>query len=466
MMQKENGKLNSTVVLLKSSATDASQISESEVRQMVRNAVERTGGLSDIIKDGQSVVLKPNLVTPRVTPGTYHTMKMLITNPYKDKKHLFQREVNGITTDWRITKAMVEIVREVNPSGKVYVMESSADGQSAKNFELMGYTHDNMPGVDAFISLDETGDDFRSVDSSDLVGVDLGDKALYNKLPGFLKNKYYFDKTYYNADVIISLPCLKNHFMAATTGGIKNVAIGAMPGKIYGLFKNNINRVMTIDHQWDPINKFIHDFYVAKPAHFVLTDGLQGSAYGPHGIGAPSTEAPKMNMRLLLASKDPVACDSIHACIIGVDPAKVDYLTYVQKDCGGVMDTSRITVVGNARVDEVKKRFPFPKGLFGFVYKEPPKKRYTDYDAPELSIDNISVIENQLLVKLRTDSKTNKIEMHIDGKRVKTFTHGFDQLQFSLNGNMLESVNDITFYAYDKFLNCGFKKVTAETLTL
>ena len=87
MMQKYNGKQNSTVVLIKSSATEASQISESEVRQMVRHAVKLTGGLTDIIKDGQSVVLKPNLVTPRVTPGTYHTMKMLITNPYKDKKH-------------------------------------------------------------------------------------------------------------------------------------------------------------------------------------------------------------------------------------------------------------------------------------------------------------------------------------------------------------------------------------------
>ena len=28
-------------------------------------------------------------------------------------------EVNGITTDWRVTKAVVELVREINPNGTV-----------------------------------------------------------------------------------------------------------------------------------------------------------------------------------------------------------------------------------------------------------------------------------------------------------------------------------------------------------
>ncbi|NLG83186.1 MAG: DUF362 domain-containing protein [Firmicutes bacterium] len=31
------------------------------------------------------------------------------------------------------------------------------------------------------------------------------------------------------ADVVIGLPCLKNHWHAAVTGGIKNLRIGATP---------------------------------------------------------------------------------------------------------------------------------------------------------------------------------------------------------------------------------------------
>jgi signal transduction histidine kinase len=80
---------------------------------------------------------------------------MPFTDPYK--KHQVPQTANGFTADWRIAKALVELVREFNPSGEVYVMESSGEGQMSKTFEIMGYTHENIPGVDRFIGLDETG---------------------------------------------------------------------------------------------------------------------------------------------------------------------------------------------------------------------------------------------------------------------------------------------------------------------
>jgi hypothetical protein len=245
--------------------------------------------------------------------------------------------------------------------------------------------------------------------------------------------------------------------MAAATGGIKNVGIGVMPGKIYGNNKKTINRGLTISHFWESINDYIHDSYIAKPVQFVLTDGLQGSAYGPHGQGAPSYEAAKMNMRLVLASKDPVAVDTVHSCIVGVDPEKVDYLRYVAEAGLGTMDTSKITVVGNARVDEVKKLFPMPKGvLLRHLWSMPRKTQYADFTAPKLSIEGFALKERLLDARLRVDPKTVKVEVHINGRLVRAFCEGLDHIQCPLDEH-LEDVQDITFYAFDRLLNCGWK---------
>ncbi|HHV58743.1 MAG TPA: hypothetical protein GXX49_00305 [Clostridiaceae bacterium] len=101
----------SLVAIVRSEKEQAKDITSDEIKQMVRNAVNLAGGLKDIVKDGQTVVIKPNLV----------------------QKHndvtgeLFAKEMNGITTDWRVTAAVVEMVRELNPNGIVYVMEGSAE---------------------------------------------------------------------------------------------------------------------------------------------------------------------------------------------------------------------------------------------------------------------------------------------------------------------------------------------------
>lgn len=442
----------STVALVKSSKQKAEDITESEIMDMIHEAVTLAGGL-DFIKDGQSVVIKPNLVTTRKVTGTINPLMMPLSNPFKESCQIPQL-VNGITTDWRVTKAMVQLIREVNPSGKVYIMECAGDGKTSENFRRMGYNHENIPGVDEFVAIGETKGNFREVDSEDLVAIQVKNQQ-YKKLPKFLKNKYYFDKTYYSADVIISLCCLKNHGLAAVSGSIKNVGMGARPANIYANNKNKTLSMPTINHFWKGINSFIHDYYSAKPVHFALTDGLQGLSYGPACFGAPSYEAAKMNMRLIIASKDPIAIDTVHSCIVGVDPEKVNYLKDLSKDGFGTIDTSRITVVGNTRVDEVKKPFPMAGGIIALVFNGPRKTRYNDYEAPEISIRDITVKDNTLVVKLSTAPKTNKVEMQIDGKLVETFLNGFDQLQYPLGDNISQGSHEITFYAYDRFLNCG-----------
>ena len=102
----------STVAIVQSDKASAADIEYEEIKAMIREAVELAGGFSDLIFDGARGGIKPNLVnwTDYTRPGWGGTAVP---------------EANGVTTDWRVTKAVVELVRELNPSGKVYIMEGS-----------------------------------------------------------------------------------------------------------------------------------------------------------------------------------------------------------------------------------------------------------------------------------------------------------------------------------------------------
>lgn len=444
----------STVALIKSPKEEASQITEGEVREMVREAVTLSGGLN-FIKDGQFVVIKPNLVSTRPHPGPFKPGLMGFTNAHNPKTQI-PEFANGITSDRRVVKAMVELVREQNPSGKVYIMECSGDGMTSKHLKQMGFTLENLPGVDKIIPIGEDGD-YGNLDSDDVVPVKVKNQ-LYDKLPKKMNNRYYFDKTYYSADVIISMCCLKNHANATMTGGIKNVGIGARPACIYSPSKKTSLSIMKINHFGVNIHNFIHDYYSVKPVDFVLTDGIQGLSYGPAALGAPSYKAAKMNMRLILAGKDPVAVDTIHSCIIGVDPEEVGHLKSLAEDGFGTMDTSSIEVVGNTSVDKVRKKFPFPTGFTGGILsigtKDIKKKLPGDCTASSLSVEDVSINKGRLKAKIYANDELSKIEILIDGKKEDVITENFEQIDLKVS----DGDHEVAFHAYDRLLRCSVVK--------
>jgi len=429
---------------------------DAEVRELVREAVKVAGGLAGIVEDGQVVVIKPNVVMTRAVGGGIKLLMTIFDDPFRESQQVPEL-VNGITTDRRVTRAVVELVRELNPSGKVYVMECAGDGLTSENFRRMGYTHENIPGVDDFVAIGEDGE-HRNTEAGDLVAVEVENRQ-YKKLPRFLKDKYYFDKTYYSADVIISLGCVKNHMCAAVSGGIKNVGIGARPACIYAP-RGRTGSTLVIGHGWKPLNAFIHDYYSARPADFVLSDGLQGLSYGPAAHGAPGYDQARMNLRIILASKDPVACDAVQACIVGVDPERVPCLRDLADEGFGTIDTSRITVLGNARVDEVKKPFPLARGLIGRLLSRGPRKAvYGDFSAPELQVEAVSFKDGELSASLKVDPKTTKIELQIDGRLAATVVEGFEDLRYRPPGGIPGGTHAVTILAYDRFFNCGHRSV-------
>jgi len=338
-----------TVAMVQSSKENATDISQADVMAMVSEAITNAGGLGFIV-DGQTVVLKPNLVTPYV--GCWSSGTAL------------PQTVNGVTTDWRVTKAVADLVRSLNPTGKILVMEGS-NRNTTTAFSLLGYTSANFgSSVDEFIALEGSGCSNRST------------AGLIQK-PGASGKQYWVNEQYFNADLVISIGAMKTHSSAGITGCVKNVGIGTTPNSQYSVSTNaaDCTRNMSqssqasyIDHSTLVLSNFISDYYSIRPPDFAVMDGLQGLQHGPCTANAPASD--KMNMRLILASRNAVALDTIETLVMGCDPQLVPHLTNAAANGLGTTDPSNITLVGTRQdatdaitVDDVRK--PFASGVPG-----------------------------------------------------------------------------------------------------
>jgi uncharacterized protein (DUF362 family) len=168
-------------------------------------------------------------------------------------------EMNGVTTDWRVTRAVAQLVREINPSGKIYVMEGSA-ADTLDVMQALKYTKEHIPEVDEFLAIETDSGAWQDRESPGLV------RIVYEN--GLLHKEYYLNRKIYEADAFINIPTLKNHWDAVVTGSVKNIAIGATPGNIYGNSRDHPGRNNMVDHGTPDFHKWMADFYTLRPADF------------------------------------------------------------------------------------------------------------------------------------------------------------------------------------------------------
>lgn len=413
---------NEKVAIIQSDKPQASDITETEIDDMVTRAIALSGGLDGIVKDGQTVVIKPNLVQMRVD----------------STGELFDKQDNGITTDWRVTAAVVRNVRLLNPHGKVYVMEGSATGRTLDVMEYLNYTHKMIKGVDEFIGIEEDTGGWQDFSSTNLVKVSLPD--------GLLHKSYYFNKKLYEADILISVPCLKSNSGAIVTAGIKNVSIGATPANIYGVSSTNHGRTKMVSHKIvdGDLDKWIYDYYICKPIDFVVVDGLEGFQNGPVPMGKGRDKSDKMNMRLVVAGKCAPSVDTICALIAGWDYRSIGYLSFFNQFKVGTTDTSKITVLGSP-VDKVRKSFDVKLRSLGGV-------KVKDFSPPKFTFS----ITDKYNISINAEKKVNKIEIYIDNVMQQTVSkeenNSFSNIHIDIL-SLTKGNHILKLIAYDRFLN-------------
>jgi uncharacterized protein (DUF362 family) len=469
-----------SVVSLVQSTTvaQASNFSYSDILALTRAAITQAGGLDGIVKYGDVVVLKPNVITTIWNWGT-------------GPNHMAEL-VNGVCTDRRVIQAVAEIVREIvgpydsnTGKGKIMVIEGSGKGSTTTHFGYLGYTTANFVNVDEIIALENEGSWAGAGNASSSTGyvtqVTL-DNFAYTGASGnysnYYKNdgKYYVNKKMYDADALICIPVVKNHSNAAVTGAVKNIGIGAAPPKIYGISNTDVGRNNMVNHASPNLHDWIADYFSCIPADFVVMDGLQGLQNGPlPNVNSDSLlAAHQKNLRCILASRDALAIDTVEANILGWDYTTVPYLTKLTargeagpKPNGRTIplrgDPKDIVVLGNVKVDDVRGDYA---GTMG-VGNPGSKISSANKTAPTVTISSAVFSGSDLTLDLTlssgADDKVVKIDVYVDGayeKSFHTFITGMTSVSFDAS-SLGSGSHNIEVRGYTNYMYCATAATTA-----
>jgi uncharacterized protein (DUF362 family)/Pyruvate/2-oxoacid:ferredoxin oxidoreductase delta subunit len=228
------------------------------VRQASITALEAIGGLP--IKNGDTVLLKPNLLAPKAPEKAVTTHPALIT-------------------------AVAELARDCG--AKVLIGDSPAGSPGEAIWDITG--------IKSLVKwLDIKKVDFTLV------------RALEAEVRG---NQYYLALPAVNCDLLINLPKLKTHSLTMFTGAVKNL-FGCLPGFQKGNW-----------HRRAPKNEQFSQVVVDVYSKFRPKINIMDAIIAMEGDG-PSNGVPK-HLGLILGSNESVAMDKISAQIIGFGPDEI-----------------------------------------------------------------------------------------------------------------------------------------------
>ena len=122
---------------------------------------------------------------------------------------------------------------------------------------------------------------------------------------------FYFPETLLGADLVVSLPKMKTHHWAGATLAMKNF-FGLVPGSVYGWPKNLL-------HYYGIANSI-----VALNRRFRNTFAIVDGITGMEGNGPIQGQAKALGA--LVFGGDLLAVDATCCRLMGLDPAKIEYL--------------------------------------------------------------------------------------------------------------------------------------------
>jgi len=390
-----------------------------DVDAAVRQAVAKAGGLDKVIKPGDTVVVKPNMVMD--SPAD-----------------------SGIVTDPAVVRAVVRLAREAG-AAQVIVAEGTAQyGQGDANrdractlsaFRNAGYDADgNM--ID-----DATGAPL--VDLNDSGGTDARDPAKVRQVTvpmGLIRQEYWLPSVVLDADVFISVPVFKNHYLAGVTLGMKNL-IGLLPNDLYH-GAGNIYGKHSLDHGAVNLDRHIVDLNLARRPDFVVVDGQRGMIDGP--IGSQIIQPP---MGLILAGRDVVALDTVGALVMGYDPRNIPYLQLGAQNGVGTTDVGYIQVIG-VPVAQARRDFKAP-------YADSPAVR-ADAQPPSATLKVPGGQPWYGAVTIGVEAGDNdavaRVELYVDDKQVGQALNGAYELKLD-TGKYAPGAHTLRAVAYDRSFN-------------
>lgn len=256
-----------------------------EVQSAVNNCLDNLGGISSLIKEGDRVLIKPNI---------------LIAKPPEE----------AVTTHPALIEAIIIAVKKAGAVPLVGDSPGGLVGNLGRHWEVTGIEEVcNRLDVE-ILNFEASGVYERRING----------------------NHYHIAKPVLDVDFIINVPKLKTHGLTMLTCAIKN-----MYGTVPGLTKVNYHKEAPKPSDFAAL--VVDIFSLSKPG-LNIADGI----IGMEGNG-PSAGNPK-EIGMILASTDGVAIDSIICNILGKNPLKVPTNKNAYERGLGEADINKIKVLG------------------------------------------------------------------------------------------------------------------------
>ena len=241
---------------------------EAEVRKAIEASLAPIGGLGSVVKKGDRVLIKLNLLSSKPPEA-------------------------AVTTHPSVVKAVVKMVQELGATP--IVGDSPGGGSSVNSYKALI----EKTGIQKVV--EETGCELVRFDSADTQVS--SDKARTFK-------QFKIAKAVTDADVIIGLPKMKTHGLALFTGAVK-LSYGFIPGMTKVEYHLHASKDPSL------FAEFLIDLHeTCRPAINIMD-----AVIGMEGNG-PSNGDPR-KIGLIMSSKSSTALDYVATTIAGFDPMVV-----------------------------------------------------------------------------------------------------------------------------------------------
>ena len=443
---------------------------DDEVRKMTDEVIKQIlgkKGLSAIIKRGDKVVIKVNMVGPGY--GSVNEKGRGIISDPRIVKHVAEkvREIIGFENgaDLKIIDAL--FYSEKNPSSKSEKTSFYSARLERKN-NTVYYDSDADGFLDGsskaeLVNLDSINekDRYRTTITEPLIG----DTEVY--LPKFLRTKEQAGGESDYCDVYIGIPILKSHAFTGITGALK---------LHYGLSPGILKRTMHHGYGWGTgdvrlLLNYLCAINKSRKFDLVIMDALTGNRKGPlntsMNLGGYDMRTDYILTNAVLCSKDSVAVDTVETLLAGYNPDSVPLLESAFRDGIGINKPSHIDLKGYEKFHLHKirlsqsnqNRYPFEDGWGN-------ARTHKDFTKPQnlkikisSSGGGIYLIDYSAEEKTIGDSGLSRIELLINGERLSYTTQKCESGTFTLNLKKFSGREiRLRIAAWDNVLNCSLSE--------
>jgi uncharacterized protein (DUF362 family) len=271
-----------------------------DVSEVLGACLADIGGLEQIVRPGSRIVIKPNITADAP-------------------------EESGGTTHVALVAALIEEVKRCQAGGIIV-----AEGTGA-----FGVTHESAFPTGGWRAMAEEA-------GAALWNLDAGDHRSVPDPTGLYGDSMSLAELVLDADVYITVPCLKTHISCDYTVALKNsYALTPQP------MRSEIHRRRLLEEAIVAINAI-------RAPDLAIVDGFDGSE---GEAGGTCFEHPA-GARVMLAGRDPVAVDTVARAAMGLDrPTR--YHTWAAQLGLGEGHLTRIHVAGDD-LDACSRRFMWP----------------------------------------------------------------------------------------------------------